>query len=190
MSEAGSAINERKPGPERRFVATNRNCDYKYSDDTPHGMACSNAEWALSINREPVIDRRLFREVFSFATRCRPYRNGRRSPRNGAHSGTQHDVLGCSKYQPASNRKVGFARRFNHELVEPHAAIMYLALIPQFIHPGSRSVVLQGFVLGTVQISVTVIVNSTIIFAAGAIAAFMKKCPAWIKWQRWLHRRQ
>ncbi|WP_354567435.1 hypothetical protein [Glaciihabitans sp. UYNi722] len=32
-------------------------------------------------------------------------------------------------------------------LLNPQAAIMYLALIPQFIHPASGNVVAQGFIL-------------------------------------------
>ncbi|MHB1089334.1 MAG: LysE family translocator, partial [Acidimicrobiales bacterium] len=36
-----------------------------------------------------------------------------------------------------------------------------------------------------VQISVSMIVNAAIIFAAGAIAVFMKNRPSWMKWQRW-----
>lgn len=61
---------------------------------------------------------------------------------------------------------------------------MYVALIPQFIHPNSGSVVVQGFVLGAVQISVSMIVNAAMIFAAGAIAVLMKNRPSWIKLQR------
>lgn len=71
-------------------------------------------------------------------------------------------------------------------LLNPKAAIMYLALIPQFIHPGSGSVMLQGFILGGVQISVSLIVNASIIFAAGTISVFLKSRPSWITWQRWV----
>jgi threonine/homoserine/homoserine lactone efflux protein len=69
-------------------------------------------------------------------------------------------------------------------LLNPKAAIMYLALIPQFERPSSGSVVLQGFIFGGVQITVSVIVNASIVVAAGSIAAFMTTRPKWIKWQR------
>jgi threonine/homoserine/homoserine lactone efflux protein len=71
-------------------------------------------------------------------------------------------------------------------LLNPKAAILYLALIPQFIHPDAGHVLLQGFVLGSVQISVSMIVNSIIICTAGALAVFMRRRPAWLKWQRWV----
>jgi threonine/homoserine/homoserine lactone efflux protein len=70
-------------------------------------------------------------------------------------------------------------------LSNPKAAILYLALIPEFIPPDAGHVLLQGFALGAVQISVSTILNSIIICAAGALAVFMKRRPSWIKWQRW-----
>jgi threonine/homoserine/homoserine lactone efflux protein len=69
-------------------------------------------------------------------------------------------------------------------LFNPKAAIMYLALIPQFIQPGRGHTVLQGFALGSVQISVSMIMNSLIILAAGSIAAFVRNRPMWATWQR------
>jgi threonine/homoserine/homoserine lactone efflux protein len=69
-------------------------------------------------------------------------------------------------------------------LLNPKAAIMYLALIPQFERPSGGSVVLQGFILGGVQIAVSMIVNASIVLAAGSIAAFMITRPKWLKWQR------
>jgi threonine/homoserine/homoserine lactone efflux protein len=70
-------------------------------------------------------------------------------------------------------------------LLNPKAAILYLALIPQFIQPHAGHVILQGFVLGSVQITVSMIVNSLIVLTAGAIALFMRRRPSWMKWQRW-----
>lgn len=71
-------------------------------------------------------------------------------------------------------------------LLNPKAAIMYLALIPQFIHPAAGNVMLQGFVLGGVQIAVSMMVNAAIVLAAGAIAVFLHARPSWTKWQRWV----
>jgi threonine/homoserine/homoserine lactone efflux protein len=69
-------------------------------------------------------------------------------------------------------------------LLNPKAAIMYLALIPQFITPSLGHTVLQGFALGTVQIFVSMAINSLIIVAAGSIAGFVRVRPRWTTWQR------
>lgn len=69
-------------------------------------------------------------------------------------------------------------------LLNPKAAIMYLALIPQFIRPAQGHTVLQGFTLGGIQIAVSMIVNSIIIVVAGSIAALVRTRPPWMTWQR------
>lgn len=69
-------------------------------------------------------------------------------------------------------------------LLNPKAAIMYVALIPQFIVPAHGAVVAQGFILGGVQIAVSLVVNALIILGAGAIAVFLRQRPRWLPWQR------
>ncbi|MGO2541387.1 MAG: LysE family translocator [Specibacter sp.] len=69
-------------------------------------------------------------------------------------------------------------------LLNPKVAILYLAVIPQFIDPALGHVVAQGFQLGAIQIGVGVAVNGAIILAAGSIAAFLQRKPQWIRWQK------
>jgi len=71
-------------------------------------------------------------------------------------------------------------------LLNPKAAIMYLALIPQFVDQRAGHVVAQGFQLGAVQIAVSMTVNAAIILAAGSIAVFLRRKPSWMRWQRWV----
>ncbi|MBW6435426.1 LysE family translocator [Actinoplanes hulinensis] len=70
-------------------------------------------------------------------------------------------------------------------LLNPKAAVLYLSLIPQFIRPGAGHVVAQGFLLGAVQLTVSMAVNLAIILAAGTIAVFLGRRPGWLRVQRW-----
>jgi threonine/homoserine/homoserine lactone efflux protein len=71
-------------------------------------------------------------------------------------------------------------------LLNPKAAIMYLALIPQFVDQSAGDVIAQGFILGGVQVTVSMIVNSIIVLLAGTISIFLRSRPSWLKWQRWV----
>jgi threonine/homoserine/homoserine lactone efflux protein len=69
-------------------------------------------------------------------------------------------------------------------LLNPKAAVLYLALIPQFIDPARGHVLAQGFLLSSLQICVSGTVNTAFIIASGAIADFLVRRPSWLRWQR------
>lgn len=69
-------------------------------------------------------------------------------------------------------------------LLNPKAAMMYLALIPQFINPAAGSTFAQGFILGGIQITVSLIVNALIVIMAGGIARRLAGTPRWLRLQR------
>ncbi|MDD1535683.1 MULTISPECIES: LysE family translocator [unclassified Bradyrhizobium] len=79
-----------------------------------------------------------------------------------------------------------FAMGFVTNLLNPKIAMLYLALLPQFIDLAAGSVLTQSMMLGTIQIAISVSVNAMIALAAGSIALFLANRPSWMLVQRWL----
>ena len=84
-----------------------------------------------------------------------------------------------------SPRKL-FLMGFVTNLLNPKIAMLYLALLPQFIDPAAGSVFTQSLALGAIQIVISLSVNALIAMAAGTIALFLADRPFWLLVQRWL----
>jgi threonine/homoserine/homoserine lactone efflux protein len=89
------------------------------------------------------------------------------------------------KLQIDSPRKL-FAMGFVTNLLNPKIAMLYLALLPQFIDPAAGNVLTQSLVLGGIQTVISVGINAMIALAAGSIARFLGARPTWLLLQRWL----
>ncbi|NUR26868.1 MAG: LysE family translocator [Catenulispora sp.] len=71
-------------------------------------------------------------------------------------------------------------------LLNPKIAVLYVSLLPQFIDPARGHVAAQSFLLGLVQVTIGTAVNCAIMLAAGTIAGFLARRPAWLRIQRYL----
>ncbi|GAA0944549.1 LysE family translocator [Nonomuraea longicatena] len=69
-------------------------------------------------------------------------------------------------------------------LLNPKIAILYISVIPQFVALDKGNVLLQGIVLGGLQIAVATTVNLSIVLIAGGVAGFLAARPFWLRVQR------
>ncbi|MBA3678179.1 MAG: LysE family translocator [Sphingosinicella sp.] len=79
-----------------------------------------------------------------------------------------------------------FTMGFITSFLNPKAAVFYLSLLPQFIHPENGSIFGQSVTLGLTQISISLSVNAIVILIAGSMAGFLASRPTWLVVQRWV----
>ncbi|MDT7559293.1 MAG: hypothetical protein QOI68_3763, partial [Pseudonocardiales bacterium] len=70
-----------------------------------------------------------------------------------------------------------FAMGLVTNLLNPKIAVLYVALLPQFIDPGRGSIALQSLVLGSVQICMALTVNTLIVLSAATLARLLGRRP-------------
>jgi threonine/homoserine/homoserine lactone efflux protein len=70
--------------------------------------------------------------------------------------------------------------------LNPKVALFYVAVLPPFIDPSRGDVLLQGLVLGAVQITVCALWDALLVYGAAGVARFLNGRPAWMAVQRWV----
>jgi threonine/homoserine/homoserine lactone efflux protein len=70
--------------------------------------------------------------------------------------------------------------------LNPKAAMLYLSILPQFVHPENGHQFLQNLLLGVTQMTISFSINLGVVLTAGTIAAFFATRPLWLRSQRWM----
>jgi threonine/homoserine/homoserine lactone efflux protein len=79
-----------------------------------------------------------------------------------------------------------FRMGFLTNALNPKAAVFYLSIFPQFVHPENGHVFTQSLLLGVTQMTISFSVNFSIVMTAGTISAFFAARPLWLRTQRWI----
>ena len=86
---------------------------------------------------------------------------------------------------PATPRQL-FVMGFMTNALNPQAALLYLSIFSQFIHPERGGLLGQAAVIGGVQISISFTVNLGLILAADSLGRSIAEKPWGLKVQRWV----
>lgn len=84
---------------------------------------------------------------------------------------------------PHSNRRL-FTMGLVTNLLNPKIALLYAALLPQFIDPSRGPAWQQFLILGLVQIAIAVAVNGLIAMSAARLSGFLRERPRAMRLQR------
>lgn len=84
-----------------------------------------------------------------------------------------------------SGRKLFLMGLFTN-LLNPKIALLYVALLPQFIDPNGGDILAQSLQLGVIQVAISISINGLVTLAAGSISGFLASRPRWLLIQRWL----
>jgi threonine/homoserine/homoserine lactone efflux protein len=82
--------------------------------------------------------------------------------------------------------RVLFRQSLTASVINPKVAVFYLSLFPQFVDPAGGMVLLQSLALGVVHVTVSTLVDGSLVTVAGGLAAWLAVRPGWLRMQRWV----